>query len=189
MTRRFDSIILDASCLLNLYATGHLREIAIALPNQFWVADYVAEREALFVWRRSRTDGKEVREPVDLTSLTEAGLIQLMRLEEPVEEATFVALGAELDDGEAVTGALAFHRGCAVATDDRKARRVLGQLSPPVELVSTLEILKRWAEESRIPGDELSAALAEMQSSASYIPGVRHPLYQWWLSVVDRSGS
>lgn len=188
MTRRIDSILLDASCLLNLYATGHLRDIAIALPNQFWVADYVAEREALFVWRRNRTDGKEVQESADLSSLTEEGLIQLMRLEKPAEEASFVALAAELDDGEALTGALAFHRGCAVATDDRKARRVLGQLSPPVELVSTLDILKWWAEESRIPGDELSAALAETQSSASYIPGVRHPLYEWWRSLVGRPG-
>ena len=189
MTRRFDSILLDASCLLNLYATGHLRDIAIALPDQYWVADSVAAREALFVWRRSRTDGKEVQEPVVPTSFSEEGLIQLMRLKKPVEEATFVALAAELDDGEAVTGALAFHGGCAVATDDRKARRVSGQLSPPVELVSTLEILKWWAEGSRIYGDELSAALAEMQSSASYIPGARHPLYEWWLSVVGRSGS
>ena len=189
MTRRFTAILLDASCLLNLYATGHLRDIAYALPGQFLVADFVAEREALFVWRRSAIDGEDVKEPVDLTSLTEEGLIQLMRLDKPEEEATFVALAAELDDGEAVTGALAFHRRCVVATDGRKARRVLGQRHPPVELVSTLEILKLWAEEARIPGGELSAALAEMQSSASYIPGVRHPLYDWWRSVVSRSGS
>ena len=130
-----------------------------------------------------------MREPVDLTSLLEEGLIQLMRLEHPAEEISFIDLAANLDDGEAVTGALAFRRGWSVATDDRKARRVLGQLNPPVELVSTLELLKLWAEETRVPRDEVGAAMAEMQSSASYRPGARDPLYEWWRSIVCRSGT
>jgi len=188
VTRGFDSILLDASCLLNLYATGHLRDITAALPYQFRVADYVVEREALFVWRPGPTDGREVQEPVDLGSLLDEGLIQQARLENQIEEATFVALAADLDDGEAVTGAIAFHRGCAVATDDRKARRVLGQLIPPVELVYTLELLKLWADATGVPMDVLRAAMAEMQSSASYVPGARHPLYEWWRLVVSWSG-
>ena len=189
MTRHFDSLLLDANCLLNLYATGRLRDITVALPYQFWVADYVVEYEALFIWRPSSTDGRDVREPVDLTSLLEEGLIQLMRLEHPAEEATFIDLAADLDDGEAVTGALALHRGWSVATDDRKARRVLGQLNPPVELVSTLELLKLWAEEVQVASDELGSAMAEMQSSASYRPGARDPLYKWWRSIVCESGT
>ena len=130
-----------------------------------------------------------MQEPVDLTSLLQECLIQLMSLGDPAEEATFVELAADLDDGEAITGALAFRRGCSVATDDRKARRVLGQLNPPVELVSTLELLKLWAEEVQVPSDELGAAMAEMQSSASYRPGARDPLYEWWRSIVCRSGT
>ena len=189
MARPSDSVLLDANCLLNLYATGHLRDIVAALPYQFCVADYVVEHEALLIWRPSSTDGRDVREPVDLTSLLEEGLIQLMCLEHPAEEISFIDLAANLDDGEAVTGALAFRRGWSVATDDRKARRVLGQLSPPVELVSTLELLKLWAEEVQVPSDELGAAMAEMQSSASYRPGARDPLYEWWRSIVCRSGT
>ncbi len=187
MTRRFDSLILDANCLLNLYATGHLRDIVISLPYQFWITDYVAEREALFVWRPGPTAGSDVKEPVDLTSLLQEGLIQLMRLEHSAEEATTVNLAVDLDDGEAVTGALAYHRGCSVATDDRKARQVLGQLIPPVKLVSTLELLKLWAEETRVPMAALASAMAEMQSRASYRPGRRDPLFEWWRSIVCRS--
>lgn len=189
MTRQSDSVLLDGNCLLNLYATGRLRDITVALPYQFRVVDYVVEHEALFIWRPRMTSVGDVREPVDLTSLLEEGLIHLMRLEHPAEETTFIDLAADLDDGEAITGALAFHRGCSVATDDRKARRVLGQLNPPIKLISTLVLLKQWAEETRIPRDELGAAMAEMQSSASYIPGRRNPLYEWWWSIVCRSGS
>ena len=130
-----------------------------------------------------------MREPVDLTSLLEEGLIQLMCLEHPAEEISFIDLAANLDDGEAVTGALAFRRGWSVATDDRKARRVLGQLNTPADLISTLELLKLWAEETRVSRDEVGAAMAEMQSSASYRPGARDPLYEWWRSIVCRSGT
>lgn len=187
MTRQIDSLLIDANCLLNLYATGRLREITIAVPYQFWVADFVVKHEALFVWRPDPTDGRDVKEPIKLDSLLEEGLIQLMRLEHPAEEDTFVGLAAILDDGEAITGALAVHRGCSVATDDRKARRELGQLSPPVRLVSTLELLKWWGKEAQVSRDELGAAMAEMQLSASYRPGRRDPLYQWWCSTICRS--
>ncbi len=185
MTRLFGSLLLDASCLLNLYATGRLREIAVTLPYQLRVTDYVLEREALYVWRPSSTGGQEVREPVDLSPLVDEGLIQVMRLEHPEEEATFVDLAALVDDGEAITGALALHRGCSVATDDRKARRVLGERTPSIQLVSTLELLKLWEEEGSVPGRVFRAALAEMQSGASYIPGERDPLYTWWQSILD----
>lgn len=189
MTCHRSALLLDASCLLNLYATGFLEEITVSLPIEFRVAAFVVEFEALFIRRADPTGGKDVKVPVNLTSLLEEGLIQLMRLEGSAEEASFVELAADLDDGEAVTGALAFYRGCSVATDDRKARRVLGQLIPPVELVSTLELLKLWAEDNQVPEDKLASAMAAMQSCASYRPGRRDPLYEWWRSTICRSES
>ena len=189
MMRHFESLLLDANCLLNLYATGRLREITVALPYQLWVADYVVEHEALFIRRPDSTDAKDVQESVDLTPLFKEGLIQLMCLNHPAEESTYVDLAAHLDDGEAITGALALHRDCSIATDDRKARHVLSQYAPSVELVSTLDLLKLWAEEVQIPCDELGAAMAEMQSCASYFPGARDPLYEWWRSIVCESGT
>ena len=182
--RHFDLLLLDAGCLLNLCATGRLREIAEVLPYQLCVAGYVAEQEALYVRRAGPTDVEEAQIPVDLSPLYEKCLMQLMCLEDSSEEATFVNLAAHLDEGEAIAGALAFHRGCSVATDDRKARRALGQLNPPVKLVSTLQLLKHWKEEAAAPQDELTRALADMQAGASFIPGPRDPLYRWWLSAV-----
>ena len=38
-----DVLLLDAGCLLNLYATDRLLEIAAALPWQLAVVDYVLE--------------------------------------------------------------------------------------------------------------------------------------------------
>ena len=187
MTHHVDSLLIDANCLLNLYATGRQREITAMLPFQLWVAGYVAQCEVLYILRPGATNTGDKKERVDLSSLLNEGLIQLMDLKGPAEETSFVELAADLDEGEAITGALALHRGCAVATDDRKARRVLRQLNPPIALVSTLELLKLWAETVQVPNDELSLVMAEMQSSASYIPGVSDPLYVWWASIVCHS--
>lgn len=182
-------ILLDASCLLNLYATGRLRDIALALPHRLGVADYVIEQEALYVWRPGLGETREEQVLVDLSPLVAEGVIQVLRLEHQEEEATFVDMAALVDDGEAVTAALALHRGCAVATDDRKARRVLAERAPTVPLVSTLDLLKKWGERSSVAATDLRAAMLAMQSGASYVPGERDPLYEWWRTVVHDEGA
>ena len=98
---------------------------------------------------------------------------------------SFVQLASLVDDGEAATGALALHRDCSVAIDDRKARRVMGEVMPGVGLVSTLELMQFWAQEASTPASELQEALRAMQIRASYVPGRRDPLYDWWTSVVS----
>lgn len=176
-------VLLDASCLLNLYATGRLRDIALALPFRLAVAEYVLEQEALYIWRTGPAE-QEARVPVDLSPLVEEGLVLVLRLEHQEEEATFVDLAALVDDGEAITAALALHRGCGLATDDRKARRVISEYAPSVVLVSTLGILKEWSERDSVEAPELRAVMLAMQWGASYIPSERDPLYEWWRAVI-----
>ena len=183
--RSSECLVLDASCLLNLYATGRLGEIALAVGGRIEVADYVLEREAIYTWQTDSTGTREVAVPVDLTPLVEDGLIRVVRLEHPGEQETFVTLAALVDDGEAATAALALHRGCAIATDDRKARRVFGEFMPGVPLVSTLDLIKLWADESRVSAEELRSAMDAMRDSASYVPGSRDPLFEWWTTVMD----
>lgn len=184
MTHLLELILLDASCLLNLYATGRLRDIALALPHHLGVAKYVREREALYVWRRGTTRNEDEQVPVDLTPLVDEGLVKVERLERPEEVSTFVDFAAVVDDGEAVTIALALHRGYAVATDDRKARWVITEQAQSIQLFSTLDLLKTWAERESVSRDELQQAMTAIQLSASYIPSVRDPLYEWWRTIV-----
>ncbi len=184
MTQPSSLLLVDASCLLNLYATGRLRDIALAQPYRLGVADYVVEQEALYVWRLGPGVAREERVPVDLSPFIEEGVIEVLRLEHQEEEATFVDLAALVDDGEAITAALALHRGCAVATDDIKARRVIQNRAPTVPQVSTLELLKQWAEKSLIAPSDVRSAMLAMQSGASYVPSERDPLYDWWRDVM-----
>lgn len=139
--------------------------------------------------KQRRHMGQEERVLIHLTPLIEEGIIQVLRLEHQGEEATFVNLASMVDDGEAITAALAVHRGCAVATDDRKARRVLAEHAPIVPLVSTLELLRQWAEESSIAQSDLHAAMNAMRLGASYVPGERDPSYEWWQSITREEAS
>ena len=177
-------LLLDASCLLNLCATDRLLEIAAALPWQLAVVDYVMEQEVLYVRIIGAQEGTV---PVDLSPLIDDGLLLVMRLETPSEEASFVELAAVLDDGEAVTGAIALNRGHLVAIDDRKARRVLGEKAPGMRLVSTLELMRQWS--ASVPVQEVSHALRVMQHRASYVPGQWDPLYAWWRDMMEGSNA
>ena len=180
-------LLLDASCLLNLYATGRMMEIAAALPWQLAVVDYVMEQEALYVRIIGASAEQEETVPVDLSPLIDEGLLLVLRLETPSEEASFVELAAVLDDGEAITGAIALNRGHSVAIDDRKARRVLGEKAPGMRLVSTLELMRQWCE--CVPVQEVSRALRAMQHGARYVPGQRDPLYTWWRDMMEGSNA
>ncbi len=177
-------VLLDASCLLNFYATGRLRDIALALPFRLGAAEYVLEQEALYIWRPGPDREQEDRVKVDLSPLVEEGVILVLRLEHQEEEATFVDLAALVDDGEAISAALALNHGCGLATDDRKARRVVSEYAPSVSLMSTLGILKEWSERNLVKSPELRDVMLTMQRSASYIPSERDPLYGWWRATL-----
>lgn len=184
MTQPTRTIILDACCLLNLYATDRLREIAAALPHRLAVADYVFEEETHYIRIPDPAGGLEDRVPIDISPLVDEGLITVARLEASEEESLFVYLAASIDDGEAVTGALAIWRGYVVATDDRKARRVLSEYSPAVRMVSTLELVKSWSETASVSDSELRYTLDAIRFRASYLPSGRNPLYGWWRDIM-----
>ena len=187
MTHPLGTLLLDATCLLNLYATGRFRDIAVALPYQLGVAEYMLEVEALYVWLPDPTGTSEEPEPVDLSSLGDEGLMQAMSLASPDEEGTFVELAALVDDGEAITGALAVHRQCSLATDDRKACRVFAERLPTVPLLSTLQLLKLWAEAALVSEAELRVAMDGMRLGASYVLGNR--LHPWWQNIMEGGAS
>ena len=158
MERRPANLILDASYLLNLYATERFGEIAASLREQVAVADYVLEEEALFMRREASADGEDDEILVDLSPFVSEGLVEVMRLASRDEETTFVTLAALIDDGEAATAALAVHCGCSVTTDDRKARHVLSERAPTLPLVSTLDpVAQRPHSQREQPSEEAEA--------------------------------
>ena len=180
------TLILDASTLINLVATARFAEIAGSGLFRFAVAEYVLNEEALFVWQRRPEDAVQQRVPLDLDRFVDDGLLEVFRLDTSEEVATFVDLAITIDDGEAITAALAHHRDCALATDDRKARRVIAERAPALQLVSTLDLLHDWAESAQVEDDALRRVMEDMRSGASYMPGPRNPRFKWWQDIMQQ---
>lgn len=171
-------LLLDACCALNLYATEHMEEILRVAPHPCAIAQKV-EEESLFVLRGGQGPDAGGKIPVDLAPLYASGVLTVLPLE-AAELVDYVNFAAELDDGEAMTCAIALHRGGAVATDDRKARRVLTRDATHLRLLSTLDLVRDWAQQQQIASATLRAVLANIRDRASYIPGRNHALRSWW---------
>jgi hypothetical protein len=169
-------VVLDACVLLNLVASGRpLQEFAAAADLSFMVV-VQAEREV--VWLDPQ-DPADPREQIDLEAFIATGQLQRLVLADD-ELVRFVALARELDDGEAATLAVAESRGLAVATDDRKARRILTMLDREPAVTSTAAIVRTWA--SSRTDEEVRGCLTLIERRASFLPPRNDPDGEWWRS-------
>ncbi len=175
-------ILLDASCVMNLYATRQMPEILRAHSARFGIVVNVRE-ESLYVRRGGSGTDAEEHDPVDLEPLIQSGVLVVFDLT-PDEETTFIAFAARLDDGEAATCAVAIHRGMAVVMDDRKGRSVLAAAAPTVTAHRTLDLVRHWAESKSIPFAEIAQVLRAIRERARFFPGRTDPNKAWWDAIL-----
>jgi hypothetical protein len=173
-----ETVILDACCTLNLVATGRTGEILSQLPHRFCLGPR-GRGEALYL----AVPEAEEREAIDLQPFFDAGLLTEEAIVGPAEEALFVEFGAHVADGEAEAAALAVNRGYILATDDRKARRIVMERHASVRLTGTLELLREWQQAEGPPDTILRDALKLISTRATYRPRPSHPLWGWWNSL------
>jgi hypothetical protein len=178
-------LILDACVLLNLWATQRIVEIIRTLPRPCAVAQYVRDREALWVGRHRQGPAADY-ERIDLSELVACDIIEVLALEGEEEMAHFIALASSpgLDDGEAMSGALAHSRGLVVATDDRAALATFARHHPPISTRSTASLIKHWVECASVDDTTLRTALGDIRERACFEPGVRDPLHGWWRTAI-----
>lgn len=176
-------VYLDCCAVLNLYATGRFREILSANGTAVTPSFAVAQRvttEAMFVRNVQPGEGQADREQVDLQDSITAGILAVEQLSSDSEAETFVKLATMLDDGEAETGSLAFHRSGSVATDDAAAIRALNGLVPPIAILRTSHLMKGWADRGKPPTATVRQALCDIRDRARFVPGATDPLRDWW---------
>jgi predicted nucleic acid-binding protein len=91
----------------------------------------------------------------------------------------YVTFSASIDDGEAMSLAIARVRGYSLVTDDRKARQFAMNLG--VEVYGTTDILRHWAEEN--PNAEIGHLLRAIERRARYRPPDDDPNFNWWIGI------
>ncbi len=176
MIVNYPALLLDACCLINLHVSGRLPEIVSSLGLPVRVSEIVWEEEVPTL-REAGNEGAELA--------VSSGLIEVVPFGGK-EADDFIDFAAELgDDGESASCAIAFNRAWAIATDDRAAIKFIRGRVPEQALVSSLQIVKYWADTSGPSGDDVKRVLVGMRDLARYAPGPSHPLWDWWRSVAS----
>ena len=180
LTFSHSCVILDACCVINLYASGYIEDILRSIPPDVATATFVRDKEATRIYSGS-TDPAQKYEAINLGPYVTSGLLRIVSLETEAENISFVNFAAALGgDGEAVTGAIAHHRNWSIGSDDRKALAFFTRTTPQLQLISTLELVKHWADTSNAGFELLQRALRNMRVRARYAPSGSHLLYDWW---------
>src|SRR6266496_1523030 len=179
---RHEGIILDACCVINLYASGYMKSILVSIPTQILVTSFVHEVEANRIYSGPNDDITKETELINLQPFITGKFLHLVSPENEEEENTVVnfSSAAAIDSGEAITAAIAMHRQWSLGTDDRTATAFFMRKVPKLHLVSTLDILKHWADTMCPPLTTIKIAMNNIQNRARYRPHYKHHLYEWW---------
>lgn len=177
-------ILLDACCLISLFATGRIEAVLDVLPHRFATSELVADGEVLAIGGAQAPDGSTERVPVSPRTLEASGRLAILPIASEREQTEFVRFAFHLDDGEASACALAVVHGGAVATDDRKALRILGQAG--IQTLQTPELLFEWAQRSQASEDDIRRALTDVRDRARFYPRADAPVFGWWESFFKR---
>lgn len=140
-------VVLDACCILNFCASGHLLEILQSIPAQVAVTQVVQEEELKTL---QRIENEENEGALQFEVAIAQGLLIIVDFESEEEAESFVNYATVLDDGESATLASAIYRGWAIATDDKRAISLIKREASHLQLFSTLDIIKHWSEEASL---------------------------------------
>jgi len=155
LTEETSGLVLDASVIINLLATGHASSILQALPVVPIVTDNV-----LGEIRNGAINGRP--ELAKLTELIDHQILRVAELNAPALESFFSIVSGpasqSLGDGEAATLAYAHHGSLIAAIDERKATRVAQERFGQLRLATTVDIFA-FDQVSQRLGPELLPAV------------------------------
>lgn len=172
-------IVVDASTIINLNATGYGASILGAIPNPVIITD-VVQSELLEDSRSGRNDGQLV------AALISAGLLSIAKLDDlkgtHFEELVIGRGDETLDDGEAATIAFGIEIGAIVLVDERKANRICAHRFPRLLVGSSLDLFSHDAVLSALGKDALSDAVHNaLQRARMRVP---MPYVDWVANLI-----
>jgi len=180
------SAAIDACCLIDLLASGHVEAILRAAGFD-WHLPSAVHGEVRYVRQHDPGQpGQFLKVAVDLSPLIASGALQVCGPGDQTEQDRFVHYAAQFrSDGEAMCIALAERRGWTLATDDRKAIRVARQAG--LVVVSCPGLVKRWADATGPDQSTLHKVLQDIQVLAQFRPNPSMPEYQWWVDELAKA--
>jgi predicted nucleic acid-binding protein len=131
-------LVADASVIINLNASGYVRQIIGGIPGR-WIVPANASVELEVGARFGHDDGKQ------LDILVAEGVANRIEMGKTVQDIYESLLdgsrGQTLDDGEAATIAVAIEHSAIALLDEKKARRMCQEQFPDLQVRCTAELL------------------------------------------------
>jgi len=172
------TIMLDACVLINLLASGEADDI-LRSSGKLCRICVAVKNETLYL--RSDDPQEETFEPAQFNSLIQSDVLSVCDIEGDSEALLYVDRASKLDDGEAMSLAIAEARGYILATDDRKARRIfLEPAGDSSRLTSSSELIRNWSESQSISSSKLKTVLMSIRYKANFFPPRRDANFKWW---------
>jgi predicted nucleic acid-binding protein len=201
-------VVLDACCLINLYAAGKIfpgetllskpkprrktvmpgsspKAKKLGLDFKLHLSAKVKEEVRYILQPDEEDETKLVKTDIDLDPIILAGFLHECDLEGDEEKELFVQMATSLDDGEAECFAIAKCRGWLLATDERPTENLARKHGVPI--VTTLELVKHWADNVKAREDDVAKVLWNIQTYAHYFPRKALPLHSWWIDLVKKA--
>jgi len=180
------SAAIDACCLIDLLATGHVEAILRAAGFD-WYLPSAVQGEVQHVRQHDPAQpGWFLKIAVDLSPLIASGVLKSCGPADQSEQGRFVHYAAQFrSDGEAMCIALAEQRKWLLATDDRKAIRVAQQAG--LTVVSCPAVVRRWADTMKPDQAMVCKVLQDIQVLAQFKPNPAMPEYQWWVDELAKA--
>ncbi|MFY9619451.1 MAG: hypothetical protein WAQ99_06535 [Pyrinomonadaceae bacterium] len=127
-------------------------------------------------------DPQNPKELIDLSPLIDNRTLEICEIENQEEELLYVDFAAVLDDGEAMSLAIALARDLDLVTDEQKARKLfLKEVGHPRRLISTPQLLRKWEDARELSPERIRVALLKIETRARYRPPLADPDYRWWM--------
>ena len=172
--------ILDCCSLLNLYA-GWGNLAALRQLDHTWHICEAVLNESEYT-REFDQDQKPIAVPLDMRTLIDGRQIISVRPETEAEFNDYVDFAQDIDDGEAQALSIAKHRHFILLTDDNKATRIARRPDVDVTTITTVHVLKEWAERAAIEREALRHIVRRIQVLAHFTPRRDSPDFAWWES-------
>lgn len=169
-------LILDACCLINLSVSGKLEEILNTIEFRCLVSKTVHDDEMpRFMTPSTSTNRKQYDQ------IAGSNLLKIVDFKGKLEIEKFIFYCRIIGgDGEAACLAIAESNNYLIATDDKRAQLMTKKYAPHVEVITTLDIVKSWADLSNVSQNKVSIVLRNIKNSGRYYPTQKHHLYKWW---------
>ena len=181
LTDQHEALVLDASVLINLLATGNAGTILLALDVPLFVTEHVV-REI-----ERGTDNGRFGSGM-LAPLIGNQVLMVQELAGPSLESFFEMVSGQtsetLGDGEAATLALAHSRGFSAAIDEKKATRIAVERFGMLKLVTTIDVLAYEPVQVSL-GRELLASMT-LQALRLARMQVRDHQFDWVIQLIGQ---